>query len=54
MERLILEIIRNSGLISHIEVSEVFERAVALYNAQNNKSKAPAYYLDKFMKDIDA
>lgn len=42
MERLVLAIIRNEGLISLITVSEVFERAVALYNAENNKSRNPA------------
>ena len=54
MKRLVLAIIRNEGLISLITVDEVFERAVALFNAENNKSKNPADFLDKFMKDIDA
>ena len=54
MERLVLAIIRNEGLISLITVDEVFERAVALYNAQKNKSKNPADFLEPFMKDINA
>ena len=46
MERLVLAIIRNEGLISLITVDEVFERAVALYNAEKQKSRNPAGLLE--------
>ena len=54
MERLVLAIIRNEGLISLITVKEVFERAVALYNAENNMSKNPEGMLKMFKENIGA
>ena len=44
MTPLILAIIRNEGLNRFIQVSEVFERAVALYNAKGGKAEHHELY----------
>ena len=54
MKPLVLAIIRNEGLISLITVDEVFERAVALYNAEKKESKNPEGMLKMFKENIGA
>ncbi len=49
MEPLILAIIRNEGLNNTILVREVFERAVALYNAKEKKAKDPIALYNAFL-----
>ena len=52
MKPLILEIIRNEGLNKEIKVNEVFERAVALYNAKERKTRDHVVDTDTFLKNV--
>jgi len=52
MQPLILAIIRNEGLNNKIKVGEVFERAVALYNAEENEAEDHKVFTANFFENV--